>query len=92
MRAIGVLIIFLRGALKFFADCLPDEFGDGSKPFLLVVVDVLLNAFDQGDRQRHLPVAAFLQDHDDPLPFYHGYGKFVYKLLVVFLSYSAFIR
>ena len=69
-----------RGTPHFFADGLPDELGDGREPLLLVLGEVLRDPFNQGDRQRHLPVPAFLQDHDDPLPFYHGWGNFLYRL------------
>ena len=71
---------FGRGTLHLFADRLPDELRDGREPLLLVGVEVLRDPFNQGDRQRHLPVPAFLQDHDDPLPLYHGWGQFLYRL------------
>ncbi|NVM30047.1 MAG: hypothetical protein HWN65_14485 [Candidatus Helarchaeota archaeon] len=43
-------LTILRGALNFFADGLPDEFRDRGEPLILVIVDVLLDAFDQWDR------------------------------------------
>ena len=41
--------LFGRGTLYFFADCLPDELWNGREPLILVVVDVLLDPFNQGD-------------------------------------------
>ncbi|NVM31348.1 MAG: hypothetical protein HWN65_21090 [Candidatus Helarchaeota archaeon] len=38
--------MFPLGTLYLFANCLPDKFRIGSKPFIFMIVDVLLNALN----------------------------------------------